>query len=253
MISRLVRLVVVCAGISIGMAAPVAAQTSKASGWVGRVIVTAEGELLGRVEDLAVDVEAKRVDFVVVSIGSFLIDDNLIAVHPDALGLSEDGEYLVVYAENLDKAARFGIDNWPSKADVMPSSERKSVVVDNIVASDAESGLNEDRRATISDGRRTATMKAGEGVAQIERSGNRDIRKTATQAEVQPKLFQARDTAQPLLADSEFERMDDNSDGYLSRSEIGARLNQNVRYQDYDLDSNDGIDPFEFQILKERG
>lgn len=253
MISRLVSLVVVCACVSIGLALPVVAETSKASDWVGRVVVTPEGELLGRIEDLAVDVEAKRVDFVVVSIGSFLVDNNLIAVDPDALGLSDDGAYLVVYAENLDTAARFGMENWPSQADVMPSSERAPVVVEIVAASDSESGSYEDRRATISDGRRTSTMTAGEDFARIERSGDGDSQAVQTQAQVQPKQFQARDSAQPLLADSEFERMDENGDGYLSRSEIGARLNQNVRYQDYDLDGNDGIDSFEFQILKERG
>ena len=62
------------------------AESDKASSLVGQVVLTQQGELLGRVEDIAVNVEQKRVDFVVVSIGSFLVDDNLIAVHPDALG-----------------------------------------------------------------------------------------------------------------------------------------------------------------------
>ena len=103
-----------------------------------------------------------------------------------------------------------------------------------------------------SDGRRTAIMKAGERSAQIEVSPGAAPR-AAARPEVRPKQFSQDGSPAPLLADSEFERLDDNGDGYLSRSEIGARLARDVRYQDYDLDGNDGIDPFEFQIMKERG
>ena len=53
------------------------------------------------------------------------------------------------------------------------------------------------------------------------------------------------------MADSEFDRLDEDNDGYLSRAEIGERLQRNIRYQDYDVDGNAGIDPFEFQLLKE--
>ena len=228
------------------------AETGKASSWVGRVVVTQDGELLGRIEDLAVDLDNKRVDYVVVSIGSFLIDDNLIAVHPDALGQSDDGRYLVIYTEDLDAAQRFGSNNWPAQADVLASGDRQPVAVDDDIDAEEETGFDTDRVATISDGRRTAIMKAGERSAQIEVSPGAAPRATAG-PQVRPKRFSQDGSPAPLLADSEFERLDDNGDGYLSRSEIGARLARDVRYQDYDLDGNDGIDPFEFQIMKERG
>lgn len=229
----------------------VTAETAKASSWVGRVVVTQDGELLGRIEDLAVDLDNKRIDYVVVSIGSFLIDDNLIAVHPDALGESEDGRYLVIYTENLDAARRFGSNSWPTQPDVLPSEDRQPVAVDEM-DTEEETGFDADRVATISDGRRTAIMKAGERSAQIEVSPGAPP-PAAAGPEVRPKRFAQDGSPAPLLADSEFERLDDNGDGYLSRSEIGARLARDVRYQDYDLDGNDGIDPFEFQIMKERG
>ena len=223
------------------------AESSKASSWVGRVVVTTDGDMLGRIEDFAIDVEAKSVDYVVVSIGSFLIDDNLIAVHPDALGESSDGLYLVIYADNLDGARRFGRENWPTAPDVMPSDERTPVDVDReaIAEEDGDGGFNDSRVATISSGNRTATMKEGDAAATIETSGPVD----SPRVDVAPKRYRG-DGAPPLLADSEFERMDDDQDGYLSRREIGARLAQGVSFGDYDFDGNDGIDPFEFQILK---
>lgn len=227
---------------------PALAETAKASDWVGRVVVTTDGELLGRVEDFSLDVEQKRVGYVVVSIGSFLVDDNLIAVHPDALGESEDGRYLVVYTDSIDSARRFGANNWPTSADVLPSADRQPIAVDEIEADDRSSGFSGDRMATISDGQRTATMKPGEIRAKFET--NATALTPISELEVQPKRFTGSFSTDPVLADSEFERLDDNGDGYLSRSEIGPRLQKNVSYQDYDFDGNDGIDAFEFQILK---
>jgi len=253
-ISRICMLAVCLAGALLAFS--VHAETSKASSWVGRVVVTPNGELLGRIEDLALDLEAKKVAFVVVSIGSFLVDNNLIAVEPDALGLSEDGRYLVVYSDDLAKASRFGADNWPASPDVLASAERKAVVVDSdAVAAESSAegsgGFNSARSATISDGRRTATMKAGERKASIETTA-RSQTNSAETVEVQPKRFQD-GGGEPLVADSEFDKLDENGDGFLSRSEIGPRLQGHVRYQDYDLDGNEGIDLFEFQILKASG
>lgn len=225
-------------------------ESVKATSWVGRVVVTASGELLGRVEDLAVDVEQQRVKFVVVSIGSFLIDENLIAVDPRALGESEDGRYLVVYADNLDRARRFGTDTWPDSADVLPSASRQPPPAEVAAADESNAPAGSGPQATISDGRRTATLKAGERNASIEQIGRQA--ESGKSDVVQPKKYTRGNADAPLLADSEFERLDENNDGYLSRGEIGIRLNKGIRYQDYDLDDNDGIDPFEFQLLKNR-
>lgn len=220
------------------------ADSAKASSLVGQVVVTNQGELLGRVEDIAVNVEQKRVDFVVVSIGSFLVDDNLIAVHPDALGKSADGRYLVVYSDDLDAARRFGANNWPTSPDVMPSADRTPVAADTVSDGQEVSG---ERVATISDGRRTATMRAGDRTSQIESVPGRAQN---PQSGVRYKRF-TDGTLPAYIADSEFDKLDEDRDGYLSRSEIGPRLRSGVRYTDYDVDGNDGIDPFEFQLMKE--
>ncbi len=243
-LSRLSLLAMCIAGLL--MTPLLHANSSKASSLVGQVVVTQQGELLGRVEDIAVNVEQGRVDFVVVSIGSFLVDDNLIAVHPDALGKSDDGAYLVVYSDDLDAARRFGADNWPASPDVMPSADRAPVAVDEVEL-EAETPAATERVATISDGRRTATMKAGEGPSQIETVAGRAQNPDSG---VQYKRFT--DGKLPAyMADSEFDKLDEDRDGYLSRSEIGPRLQNGVRYTDFDVDGNQGIDPFEFQLMKE--
>jgi sporulation protein YlmC with PRC-barrel domain len=239
------RIFVLAAFTAAALVSPLShANSNKASSLVGQVVVTPQGELLGRVEDIAVNVEQKRVDFVVVSIGSFLVDDNLIAVHPDALGRSEDGRYLVVYSDDLNAARRFGANRWPSAPDVMPSADREPVEAAELAAEQVEG----ERGATISDGRRTATMKAGERTAQIESAATGRPQNPASG--VRYKRFT--DGQLPAyMADSEFQRLDEDRDGYLSRSEIGPRLRSGVRYQDFDVDDNDGIDPFEFQLMKE--
>ena len=224
------------------------AEVTKASDWVGRVVVTPGGELLGRIEDLAL--EDNRIAFYVVSIGSFLIDDNLIAVHPDALGASSDGRYLVVHSNDLADARRFGKLSWPDQADVLAGGDRAPVAVDERVAAEEEAGgFEADRVATISDGRRTATLKSGERAAIIETDETETL--PVAGSGPQPKTFRGALPDSPVVADSEFERLDDDGDGYLSRREIGPRLSRDVRYQDYDLDGNDGLDPFEYQVLKD--
>lgn len=248
MSSKICMIAVLIVGLS--SASSGFAQTAKASDWVGRVVITTDGELLGRIEDFSLNIEEQRITYVVVSIGSFLIDDNLIAVHPDALGESDDGRYLVVYTDDLDSAVRFGKNNWPVAADVLASAERQAVEADSVAARDTTNGFASDPIATISDGQRTATLTGDVSNIKIETTGGP---RPVAAATVQPKRYRSSSGGEPLLADSEFERLDDNGDGYLSRSEIGAMLNPDVRYPDFDLDDNDGIDAFEFQVLKNRG
>src|SRR5690606_13294597 len=62
----------------------------KASELKGRIVETRDGEELGRVQDFAIDLASGRIGYVVVSVGSFLIEDSLIAVAPDALRQSAD-------------------------------------------------------------------------------------------------------------------------------------------------------------------
>jgi sporulation protein YlmC with PRC-barrel domain len=95
-----------------------AADVTRASLFVDRVVLTSGGELLGRVEDLALDAGSMQVAYVVVSVGSYLIDDNLTAVTPETLTESETGEYLVIAADALVNAPRFDADSWPDEAQI---------------------------------------------------------------------------------------------------------------------------------------
>ncbi len=230
--------------IALFLAPLVVAEAVPASSWVGRVVITPDGELLGRIEDLAVDLETSRVEFVVVSVGSFLIDDNLIAVHPDAMGVSDDGRYLVVHSRYLDQAKRFSANNWPQTADVMAD---ENVSRSTEQPSDVEPAREDGVVATISDGRRTATITRSESGTAVD-SGVPRTRPEATDRVV-PKDWSG---AQSVIADSEFERLDEDGDGYLSRSEVGSRLQPGRDFESYDLDGNGGIDGFEFQVLMGR-
>ncbi|MEM7099195.1 MAG: PRC-barrel domain-containing protein [Pseudomonadota bacterium] len=225
------------------------AQPTSATGWDGKVVVMANGELLGRVEDLAVDLERKAIVYVVVSVGSFLIDENLIAVDPDALRLSDDGFYFVLHTDTLDTANRFGADDWPDSPDVLPAEYAERVEQ----TAEAGAPINNPRInvtepvATISDGRRTGTIRAGEKSATIE--SEQGAQAPARSGQVQPKRWRGE---RPLLASSEFEKLDEDGDGYLTRREIGGRMREGLLFSDFDYDGNDGIDPFEFEVMIQR-
>ena len=229
-------------------------QSSQASELMGRVVVTGNGELLGRVEDFALDLAAGEVKFVVVSVGSYLIDDNLVAVDPDALSPSADGQYLVVNSDDLATARRFSQGNWPDAPDVLATSGAGSTVSgdnnDAATAAVAEAGPGSKRTAVISDGRRTATMKSGDRQAQIETSPEAVV---AGDSSLSPKKYQVLRSQDDAAADPEFRRLDANKDGYLSRREIGPVLGMGDAYPDFDVDGNEGIDAFEYQVFKNRG
>lgn len=229
----------------------VAAAPTPAGQWPGKVVVMANGELLGRVEDVAVDFETNSLAYVVVSVGSFLIDQNLIAVHPDALRVSDDEFYLVLHTESLDQAKRFEKSNWPSQPDVLPAPYIKPAAKDE---GNSEPGSEAGRIqlpeavATISNGRRTGTIRPGERSATIEGRPESSATRSA-QAEVKPKRWSGES---PTLASSEFDRLDEDGNGYLTRREIGPRMREDQSFGDFDFDGNDGIDIFEYQVMTQR-
>ena len=225
------------------------AQPTSAAGWEGKVVVMANGELLGRVEDVAVDLERKSIVYLVVSVGSFLIDENLIAVDPEALRLSDDGYYFVLHTESLDAAKRFGSDDWPAEPDVLPAQYiDRGDDSDPTEAPENNPRINvTDSVATISNGRRTGTIRAGEKNATIE--AQEGVEPPSRSGQVQPKRWRGE---RPMLASSEFEKLDEDGDGYLTRREIGGRMREGLLFNDFDYDGNDGIDPFEFEVMIQR-
>jgi sporulation protein YlmC with PRC-barrel domain len=91
-----------------------------ASAISGDAVVTKEGENLGRIEDLMIDLEYGRIAYVVVSLGGFLgIGDRLLAIPWDVLSRDPQGKRFIldVNKERLRHAPGFDKDHWPQMAD----------------------------------------------------------------------------------------------------------------------------------------
>ena len=127
--SHLLRVLTIAAGLSAAAAPYAYADTvMKATDWLGHVVTTRDGKELGTVRDFGIDAHSGKVVFVVVSVGSFLIENNLIAVAPDALVRTRgDAGVLLLDADtnNLKDAQRFASDSkWPTAPDVLAFRKR---------------------------------------------------------------------------------------------------------------------------------
>lgn len=93
---------------------------AKASDLIGMTVNNNQNEKLGKVEDLAVDVESGRVVQVILSTGGFLgIGDTLTAVPPGALHRDVTNKVLNLDAdkEKLKGAPKFEMSNWAEYSD----------------------------------------------------------------------------------------------------------------------------------------
>lgn len=219
---------------------PASADVTRASDLVGRTVETRDGAELGKVQDYAVDLASGRIAYVVISVGSFLIDDSLIAVDPRALRqTAERGGPLVLEAqpEELRDAQRFAADGWPLEADVLADAgeitassggAREPAAGERAAGQPARRGS-----ATISDGTRTATLSAGE----------RSIRVVEPPAPAAP----------PADAATPFERLDSDGDGSLDRAEIAHQLSREDSFSAIDADGDGAVDRDEFEAWRGGG
>ncbi|MBO6783334.1 MAG: PRC-barrel domain-containing protein [Alphaproteobacteria bacterium] len=86
----------------------------------GDKVVNPQGEDLGKIEDLMIDLESGTVRYAVMSFGGFLgMGDKLFAVPMDALHVKSGDEAFVLNAteEKLKNAPGFDKDDWPNFAD----------------------------------------------------------------------------------------------------------------------------------------
>src|SRR5919197_705965 len=86
----------------------------------GDDVVSAQGEDLGNIKSIMIDVPSGRVAYAVLSSGGFLgIGDKLFAIPWNALTLDADNKCFVlnVDKERLKNAPGFDKDHWPSMAD----------------------------------------------------------------------------------------------------------------------------------------
>ena len=213
---------------------------------VGTRVETRDGEDLGKIHDLAVDLASGEIAYVVVSVGSFLIDDSLIAVTPDALRASPDADGRLVLeadAGDIRNAQRFAADNWPLAADVVASADTAAGGEPSEPGADtpASKGVAAKRgSATISDGRKTATLSAGE-------RSIRFLEAPETQAPATAPADGA--PGEPRRPKTRFERLDRNGDGVLDRAEIAHELTRSDSFSAIDSNGNGVIDPDEYEAL----
>jgi sporulation protein YlmC with PRC-barrel domain len=86
----------------------------------GDKVISSDGEDIGKVKDIMLDVRSGRVAYAVLSSGGFLgIGDKLLAIPWHALMLDTERKCFVLNmtAERVRNAPGFDKDHWPSMAD----------------------------------------------------------------------------------------------------------------------------------------
>jgi sporulation protein YlmC with PRC-barrel domain len=86
----------------------------------GNRVASSDGEDIGKIKDIMLDVRSGRVAYAVLSSGGFLgIGDKLLAIPWNALTLDTQQKCFVVdmTAEHVKNAPGFDKDHWPSMAD----------------------------------------------------------------------------------------------------------------------------------------
>lgn len=94
--------------------------TLSATTLIGDDVINHEGETVGSLKDIMLDLETGHVAYAVVSSGGFLgMGDRLFAVPWNSLEVDGDKHALVfdVDMERLEKAPGFDKDDWPDMGD----------------------------------------------------------------------------------------------------------------------------------------
>lgn len=95
-------------------------QVLSASTLMGDDVYNPQGEKLGTIKELMLDIDLGRVAYAVLSFGGILgMGDKLFAIPFESLRLNAEKEHftLDVPKERLKEAPGFDKDNWPSTAD----------------------------------------------------------------------------------------------------------------------------------------
>lgn len=91
-----------------------------ASTAIGDSVTNPQGENLGDIKEVMIDVDSGKVSYAVLDFGGFLgIGNKLFAVPWNALRLDTDNHRFILDAdkERLERAEGFDPDNWPDFAD----------------------------------------------------------------------------------------------------------------------------------------
>lgn len=228
-------------GLSLPLADAASAATAKASDWLGHSVITRDGKELGTVRDLAIEEQSGKVVYLVVSVGSFLIENNLIAVAPDALvpAGTADGTFLLLAdPAGLHDAKRFASDGqWPKKADVIRGEDPQPVApVAAPESAEPAAAAPSTGTATIESRSKTAKLSASERVI------------TNTPPAVPPKTAAPTAARPPPL--TQFDHLDKDGDGVLNRSEFAQVISPRDSYSKIDTNANGVIEPQEFDAYQ---
>lgn len=91
-------------------------QSLSASTITGDDVRNLDGDNLGHIEELVIDLDSGRVNYAVLSSGGFLgVGDKLFAIPWDLLTVDTDNKEVVLdlSKETLENAPGFDKDNWP--------------------------------------------------------------------------------------------------------------------------------------------
>jgi sporulation protein YlmC with PRC-barrel domain len=97
-----------------------------ASTLAGDTVRNAQGEDLGKIDEIMIDIPSGQVAYAVVSVGGVLgIGDKLFAVPWSALTVDEDEKCFILNVDKrtLETAPGFDKNNWPDMADTSWGSE----------------------------------------------------------------------------------------------------------------------------------
>ena len=225
----------------------------RATDWLGHAVKTRDGKDLGTVRDLGVDPLSGRVVFVVVSVGSFLIENNLIAVAPDALSRSDSDENVLLIDSDpvmLRDAKRFAsASTWPTAPDVLRSQSAPKApppAPSENAAPAAVSAPPAEGSATIESKSKTAHLSANE----------RYIKDTAPPP-APPPVAKPTSSAAGATGTSprpepitKFDRLDKDGDGVLNRSEFAPVMTRKDVYSKIDTNADGVIEREEFDAYE---
>jgi sporulation protein YlmC with PRC-barrel domain len=250
--SNRLRALIIATGLAAAASFAQADSVMKATDWLGHVVTTRDGKELGTVRDFGIDEHSGKVVFVVVSVGSFLIENNLIAVAPDAL-VRTRGEHGVLLLDtdmsNLKDAKRFASDSkWPATPDVLRSATASTV------PAPPPAGANEPTAATtLPTG--TATIESRSKTAHLSAS-ERYVKETEPPAQVMPAASEpaspnaaAKPTAK-LEPITKFDQLDKDGDGVLNRSEFAPVMTRTDSYSKIDTNADGVIERQEFDAYQ---
>jgi sporulation protein YlmC with PRC-barrel domain len=91
-----------------------------ASTITGDPVTNANGESLGNIEEIVIDLDSGRVAYTVLAAGGFLgLGEKFFAIPWDMVTVDMDNKEVIIDIEKelLEKAPGFDKDNWPDMAD----------------------------------------------------------------------------------------------------------------------------------------